>query len=974
MADYQRLIDDIQEVLSSGLDVDAGTLSGLNTQLTEAIREVNGRLGECDGLLRKGHRAEAIRQSETEPNLLSAVTVLDFLDREYWNEFVVQAGLPNPPALAIDVASDLNEAYSAEQPLAHLMRDHRLRALARAPLETRIRTMRNISRLDGDSPIWEDDIRAFEKIRLTQLEGEVDAAMQEKDVPALAMLEKEVRSQEWLEPPSKRLVKKTVQLHNQLRSSRSRSELEAIEAKLTQAYSEFNEDLGRKLRTEWRARAVLGVLRDGDPLLELVSPALEWLEEIDQQAHTEEEYRAALAELEYALDEGCTGEELERLYHAVARYETGVPELLERRVAERARGLEVTASRRGRRILVGVILLTLLVAGTTAFGIMHHLHEREVATIIMGGQGLLEDGKLDECESYVDEMETTKPYIKDRSEFQKLKQELSAATEKEDGRKARLAQHMAAARAAGIENPRWDSFRTAFAELEEADKVAKSDAEKADLGRLHGQITNKRNEMQDEVDEAFTADLNELQGRFENLDREDMAAIDGLLDEAGALGERPRVTSELKNPLAPMVANLGALREGILATSREAQSLQKVTGAVGNRETFRQALESYCRDFSGTGRANSFERVAKTEIALWNGMEQWKQLIDRWSSQDWTRVSSAEAMTFLAEVEKLRADHPDFPQSVNLEPSLLFLGAISKRVDANGKKIHLALRELFGHWSVSKAGMVELEDGKKYYFLKEPRNAGHFVAINYTPGFDQAITKHVELAKPKIVNPPKGESFDWTSPQSLFSEFALIQLAALDDANWESTFCAILKELYGSRGMDPILKLQLIERVLACACEGSYPLRTAFEKHIEAIESAGGAGDASWPDPNDEAANDARKNAVQTLAQLGDIGETIAHTERQLGQVSRPSFGASYTWIGWLRENRSEEWTCSSQPGVLQGVSGELFVLHVPRGSPAQFSKIGSVQGGRLAINASSNEVLVEGRGVFVGKAADSAP
>ena len=533
---------------------------------------------------------------------------------------------------------------------------------------------------------------------------------------------------------------------------------------------------------------------------------------------------------------------------------------------------------------------------------------------------------------------------------------------------------MAAARAAGIENPRWDSFRTAFDDLEEADKVAKSDAEKADVSRLHGQITNKRNEMQDEVDETFSADLNGLQGRFENLDREDMAAIDGLIDEAGALEERPRVTSELKIPLAPMVARLGALRKSILANSREAQSFQKITGAVGNRETFRQALESYCREFPGTETANSFERVAKTEIALWNGMEEWKQLIDQWSSQDWTGVSSAEAKAFLAEVEKLRADHPDFPQSVNLEPSLLFLGAIANRVDANGQKTHLALRDLFGNWFVRKAGMVELEDGKKYYFLKEPRNTGLFVAIYYTPTFDPANTVRVELARPKIVNPRKGESFDWTSPQSLFSEAALTQLVALRDATWESTFCAILKELYGSRGMDPILKLQLIERVLACACEGSYPLRTAFEKHIEEIESAGGAGDASWPDPNDEAANSAREDAAQTLAQLGDIGEAIAQTEQQLREVSHPSFGASYTWIGWLRESRSKEWTCSSQPGVLQGVSGELFVLHVPRGSPAQFSKIGSVQGGRLAIKASSNEVMVEGRGVFVGKATDSAP
>jgi hypothetical protein len=976
MADYQRLIDDIQEVLASELDVDvgAGAFTGLNTQLTDAVREVNERLGKCDRLLRKGHRAEAIRQAETEPNLLVAATVLDFLEQEYWKACVVHLGLPSPPALAIDIASDLNEAYSAEQPLVRLMRDHRLRALARAPLATRINTMRKIFQLDRDSPIWEEDIRAFEKIRLNQLEAEVDEAMQLKDIPALATLEKEVRSQAWLEPPSKRLVKKTVKLHNKLRGNRARTELEAIEAKLTQAYSEFNEDLGRKLRTEWRARAVLGVLRDDDPLLERVAPALEWLEETDQQARAEEEYLAVLAELEHALDEGCTSGELERLYHAVARFETGVPDVLERRVAERARALEVTASRRGRRFLVATILVTLLAAGVTAFGIVHYLREQEVAAIIMGGRGLLEDGKLEECESYIDKMETTKPYIKDRSEFQELTGELAAAKDEEMGRKARLAQHMAAGRARGIENPRWESFQDAFAELEEAEKLCVSDAEKADVKRLHGQITNKRNEMQDEVDEAFTADLNELLGRFERLDQENMAAVDGLISEAGALGERARVTPELKNPLAPMVARLGAIREGALAADREAQFLQRVTSAVGNLETFRSELESYCEKFPGTGRANSFEKVAKTEVPLWNGVKQWKQLISQWSSQDWTRLSSAEAKASLDEVEELRADYPNFPQSAILESSLLFLGPIANRVDADKNEIHSALEEILHHWSVESVDMVETNDGKKYYFQKEPQPTRADFTFQYIPTFDPANTVRVKLAKAEIVNPPKEENFDWTSPQKLFSESALKKLAALDDGNWEITFCSILKELHHSERMDPILKLQLIEHVLGPACEGSYPLKKAFEKQVERIESAGSADDASWPDPNDDAANDAREDAARTLAQLGDIDAASAQTTQQLDQMSHPSFGASYTWLGWLCKNDGEDWTCA-RPGVLQGTSGELFVFHVlPGDTPAQFSKIGSVQDGRFAISASSEEVLAEGRGVFIRKTAGSAP
>ena len=977
MADYQRLVNDVHEALSSDMDASPGKFAGLNTRLTDAIREVNERLSECDELLSKGHRAEAIRQAETEPNLLMAATALDSLDRDYWDACVAERGLPSPPLLAFEAAADLNEAYPVEQALARLMRNHRLRALARDSLRARISTMRRISRLDRDSPIWEDDIRGFEKVRLDQLEGEVNTAVQREDVSALALLEQEVRSQDWLEQPSERIIKNTVALHNRLRSALALRELEAIEAKLTQAYAEFDEDLGRELRTKWRSRAVLGVLQAGHPLLKRVAPALEWLEEMDEQARDEEEYREALANLEHALDEGCTKDELERLYHAVVRHETGLPEVIEQRVAERARALDVTAVRRGRRILVGGVILTLLAAGAVAFGIKLHLRKQEVAMIVMGGQELLDDGKLAECEGYVDKMETAKPYIKDSSEFQKLAQEVKAATEKERGRKERLSRYMEAARSAGIENPRWESFQTAFDELDEADKITASDGEKAEVMRLRGQVTNKRIELQDEVDETFTADLNQLLGRFENLDQEDMAAIDGLTNEAGALGERLRVTPELKSPLSPMVARLGAFREGLLATSREAQSLQAVTKSVGNQDGFRLALENYWTDFPGTSRAKSFEEVTKSELPLWNGVEQWNLLIGELSSQDWTSVSPGDAQTLLDKVEKVRADHEDCPQPANLESLLLYLESIANRVDADGNRSDAALREVFDHWSVSKVDMVETKDGKKYYFQKEP--AGTFAntsfTFHYIPGFDETGTVRVKFDKKDIANPPNGESFDWTSPQTLFSKSALQQLAALNGGNWERTFCAILTELLGSQKMDPILKLQLLERVLVLAGEGSYPLKKAFEKHVELIESAGSADDALWPDPNDDAANDAREDAARTLARLGDIEAATSQTAQLLLEMSHPSFGASYAWIGWLHKNGSGGWTCSAQSGVLQGISGDLLVLHVQRGGgPAEFSKIGSIQAGRLAINASSEEVLVEGRGVFVAKTAGSSP
>ena len=115
-------------------------------------------------------------------------------------------GIVSPPPVLLDVAAELNEAYSVEQPLAALLQRHRLLAMARSPLWLRIATLRRLAELDGNNPVWAEDLHTFEQERLKQLQQEAAAAIAADDSVALSELCQELHNTGWQELPPESLV------------------------------------------------------------------------------------------------------------------------------------------------------------------------------------------------------------------------------------------------------------------------------------------------------------------------------------------------------------------------------------------------------------------------------------------------------------------------------------------------------------------------------------------------------------------------------------------------------------------------------------------------------------------------------------------------------------------------------------------------------------------------------------------------
>ena len=159
--DPAQIIDSILSILSSERDPEQHAVEQLNRQLTEALTPVNARLRRCDKLLHDGQRSQAIELCEVEPQLLDVVALLDFPERSVWDDYVEQFHLTPAPKLLVDVAAELNEAYTAQMSLQGVLDQFRLHSLARSPLSVRTLTLRQLVDRDPNNLLWQQDLQAY---------------------------------------------------------------------------------------------------------------------------------------------------------------------------------------------------------------------------------------------------------------------------------------------------------------------------------------------------------------------------------------------------------------------------------------------------------------------------------------------------------------------------------------------------------------------------------------------------------------------------------------------------------------------------------------------------------------------------------------------------------------------------------------------------------------------------------------------
>lgn len=956
----QKLVDEMQQAVYAPQGAEGDLLRDVAAEYAEACQSVNNRLWRAGELLRQGLRSEALQEAERKPALLDLVALLDFPELAAWRQLLQQWGLAQPPALAMEWAAELNEAYAEQQPLEGLLSKHRLFALARAPLPARIAILRRIYALDPHNPAWQTDLELLEKARLKQIAGEMEAAFRQRKLATLADLSAELRAPDWLTERPAKLVERAERLQYELEAHAACDELEKLIEPLNRAYTEFDVAAGRTARNDWRHYLSIAALPADDPRLEQVAPVIDWLAEQDALEAAQEQHAATLAHLERALDEPTPRDALEKLYHAALRHEEGLPPALLSRYRQRMSSFDLDSRRKHRLILAAIVGSVLLVGGGITALVVQQQHLRAVETSAQGLAKLLDADELDEAQGYYAALEQDVPHVAASPSVQELRARLEGALREEDERRAAFAAALERAEQAGPETPDQDSLTLAR-------NMARSDTEKSRVAQFESQVAAARRRQQKERDDKFMAGLNTLReqiAQFELLPHDDErlspTRLSQLNSEVRSLMEGGGlITPALHAQGKPLALRVQALQEHH-ATLRERARLQAaITEAVGNVDRFEMQLKAFAEKNPELAAAQQFQQVV-AEAPLWQAMERWRVYF---TAAEWNALSSltpARAAELLAEGKALHIAHGGLPPGTLFAARQPYLQQIARRPPQQVDEVRGKLEALFRDPLVARLWIVEKQSGERYYVSDEPRfaqvNDSSPVAISYIAGFD------LSTRRTGIV--PKDVSHTGRAPQSLLSQQVQQPLQQLSAANWELSFARLLQLIHEQPDMDPILRLILMQRVIEAAVEGSPVFAEAYARQAEILRNTPTDVNVKWMLPSEATATAARLQAVADLDGLPSLTTAEQQMLAALTAQSRPP-EHQFRWIGWLDRDAQGAWRCQ-WPRPVEG-TGDIFIVRPAGGSTRVASEVvGQLRQGQVTWTNASESALLPGRPLYL--------
>lgn len=960
--EIQQLVEEIQQAMTTPEDLPEEELIDLAARHDEFVQQVGGRLRSVEELLDKGRREEAIALAEQNPNLNDLVTALDFPEFDAWNDYLLQFGIQAVHELPVDIASDLNDAYSVSVPLERLLQRYRTQSLARAPIPERIETLRQLAVEDTSNTRWGQDVLKFETHRVGELKKELQTAVKERDLNRVADLDRELSGQWQVKIPAG-LKKNAREAHVHLRKRDARNELEPLCHQLSDAYADFDRPAASRLQKRFFALSEILDLTETDPLYDIAGPALDWLSEEEAREAATADFEGGKAELEAALERETTIEELERLYHQTVRHGDTLPELLENRLADRIENLKSAASRKRIVVmssivsgcLIAIVMVVLIIQRVT-FNATVAGHVEQVDRLLTAGES---SGDLESVDDYFSKIESDDPRFLAHPDLLGLHKKLESVRSVESGRRQQLEGLISSGLQLGTESPRWENFAEAEKTLEEASELARNDAEKARVVNAKSQVQRVRSDLQLEVDTAFEADQQELVQGIEGLPNDSLALYPEIEKRLVELDTRQHVSPELKTALAALSSKVQRQKSMVQTNLDVARSLQGITSSAGRPIEFRKALVEHTRRHPGTERAEDLLEVVKTDLPLWEGVDQWNDIRRKLQRTSLGGISPADAAGLISTYDTFQKTSGPYPGEMKVESRISALKAIAAREEGESGSSADQITRMLAPRTISEAYLVTTKDDKddlRYFAEDVPEVTGSAVQFQYFTTTTGTQRESKSLALLKVPGCRTRKDDDWRAPQTvLASNLRNIMMEDLD-RNFAEAIRKGVEATVAHPELDEILRLLLVERMLKIGSEGNLFIQQRMETYLTAINASGVSRLTNWAAPEDSRANTERRKAAEFCKQFGpQIVKDLTTVEDDTQAAMREPIGPEMKCVGWLHLNVEGQWVIALTKELKLDQPTPLMALGYRSATTPEFYPVAELSGDVLGTVAAAS-------------------
>jgi hypothetical protein len=501
------------------------------------------------------------------------------------------------------------------------------------------------------------------------------------------------------------------------------------------------------------------------------------------------------------------------------------------------------------------------------------------------------------------------------------------------------------------------------ADLDRAISSARTDKDRADVAAARELADQLKAQWQSQLDQAFLGQYDDFDKRLTQIERDKYADAETLESKVSACKESLLQWEAASNHVSPALLSrirtlnerLTAIGKGTQQQKQDERDQHRITETIGEPAVYVKALQEHIQKNPGTDRTTDFTHVVE-ESPCWGAIMDWNKFARQWNRTGLVGLrpaTASEQATLASAVLDAFADHPE---SDSLRQVLPYLKSIARR-ENGGERLETPLKKLFSDPLMVRVWMIEKATGERYYVNTEWAGEGDLPKpFKYVIGFDGK--ERGGLLVPSTVQS------SGRAPQVAVAEQIQQSLDSLDDGDWEQSYCQMLGVIYKDQQLDPILKVNLLQKVSDTGIRGSYCLEKVLARQSKWFKEANIDAFANWLDPTDPAGANVRGEATRKLKSFPDADGSLRAVEQDRATLKQHRM-TEYSWVGWLYKTRDEHWKCLMNR--VPDESGSLFVLcrQTAKQKPT-LSKVGRFDRQAAIIDTTMKSMLVEGRPVYL--------
>lgn len=822
--------DRIRKQLEQPDGVTADALAPLADEFGRETVQVNARLTDCVHLLRKGLRSEAIQRAFMKPNILDWSARLDFPELDEWLDILKFYGITVPTLLDRDAAQQLQEAIVDEQPLEELLRQHRRLAIAKAPLQWRLKVLRTLVKTDSLNPVWREDQEQWETIRHKQIPNELKRAIESKEFSVVRDIATELNSSKWAIKPPADLCKRAASFANSFQYDEQVLNLTAIADQLHAAYSEGDEAAASRHNQSWNEIVRTLIKPVPVDLAHSVEPAMEWLKGCASERVRVERHQNVTAALVSRLQRKSPLADLQRAYYDLTSMQMGVDPILEQRYQTSVAELRLIARRRMQMTFFAVAAsaVSLLVL----FGLWqwNRTYTLAVSDSVIRLTDLIESKNLSEADSLVQRLSTQSPSIVQSPEVGALVAKLKSEQEAESTRSIRTAGLIEEAK-------QEDASQIDISKVIVAEKNAVTLGEKDAIRRVRMAWEDHDRKIRDAQFQLANARIQEFEKRLQAIQQMVLndvpeTELNSIVLDLGKIPfEFPKSTAQTSKLLEVAMERAGSLLRSVRQERRELE--QRQLSIRGMREStsnqmFDSEMKRYVDKLPGDSLASEFSEVI-AESGVRKGIETWNGLCKELGTTMAGGLSLEELKNLVkafADLEAVLKGLPDDGISSELKELATRMEARSTGLDSLAEELN---NSVIGEL-VTIMEPSGIDKGMRR-FLSYDSRVGNADAISKLGDSSRislpvisdalgAVSQESFRGKLVIVDEPRA------SIRKITKRIETNQKAMVSD--WETEMLATIQEMTSNPKLDGRIKELLLVRLLKTARAGSSAMYDSF--------------------------------------------------------------------------------------------------------------------------------------------------